>query len=262
MSAEAELVSGVSEHRLDLVRELLARDVRLRYRRSVLGLFWSQLNPLAQIVIFSLVFTRVVPLRIPNYPVFVFVGVMGWQWFESALIGATGSVVGGRDLVRQPGFPTRLLPPLAIATGVVEYALALPVLFVVMLLTTGRIPSTVVALPVVMAVQFVTCLGPAYMLATLEVFLRDTSQVVRIVLRVLFFATPVIYNTGRLTGSFRLLYVLNPMAHLIGAQRDVLIFGRWPRPVPLIGIGLIGLACFVVLRRVFEATEGRFSEEI
>src|SRR5205807_2672824 len=75
----------VSEHRADLVRELLTRDVRLRYRRSVLGLFWSQLNPLAQIVIFSVIFTRVVPLHIRNYPLFVFVGVMAWQWFESAL---------------------------------------------------------------------------------------------------------------------------------------------------------------------------------
>jgi lipopolysaccharide transport system permease protein len=263
LTAEPRLISGVSEHLRDLIRELLLRDVRLRYRRSVLGVFWSQLNPLAQIVIFSVIFTRVVPLKIPHYPVFVFVGVISWQWFEAGLLGATGSVVAGRDLVRRPGFPTRMLPPLAIATGLVEYVLALPVLLVVTLFTSGRVPATAVALPVLMAVQFVICLGPAYLLATLHVSLRDTSQIMGIVLRVLFFATPVIYDSERLTGSrFRVVYVLNPMARLISAQRDVLIFGRWPRLGPLIVIGVIGVGLSVVGLRVFEAAQARFPEEI
>jgi lipopolysaccharide transport system permease protein len=263
LSAIPQVISGVSEHRFDLIRELLLRDVRLRYRRSVLGLFWTQLNPLAQIVIFSVIFTRIVPLKIPNYPVFVFVGVIAWQWFESGLLSATSSVVGGRDLLRRPGFPGRLLPPLAIATGLVEYVLALPILLVVILFTSGGVPGTAIVLPAVMVVQFLICLGPAYLLATLQVFLRDTSQVVAIVLRVMFFATPVIYNTGRLSGPrFRLVFVLNPMAHLIDAQRDALVLGRMPRPGPLVVIGLVGIGLTALGMRVFEWAEASFPEEI
>jgi lipopolysaccharide transport system permease protein len=251
------------EHQRDLVRELIARDVRLRYRRSVLGLLWSQLNPLAQIAIFSLIFTRVVPLHIRSYPLFVFVGVITWEWFERGLLDATASVVGGRDLIRQPGFPGALLPPLALGVALVQYALSLPVFLLVMLVSTGTVPATIFALPVIVAVQFLICIGPAYILASLHVFMRDTAQVLGIVLRVMFFASPVIYDAARLGGSrFRLFYVLNPIARLISAQRDVLLFGRLPRPGPLIVIAAIGVVLAVAGRLIFALGEGRFVEEI
>jgi lipopolysaccharide transport system permease protein len=263
MTAAAPPAPRVAEHRIDLVREILARDVRLRYRRSVLGLLWSQLNPLAQIAIFSLIFTRVVPLHIRSYTLFVFVGVITWEWFDSGLLAATTSVVAGRDLMRQPGFPGALLPPLAIAGALVQYVLSLPVLFVVMLLSTGRIPATAIALPFVVAVQFLITVGPAYILASLHVFMRDTAQVLAITLRVMFFASPVIYDTAQLGGSrFRLLYVLNPMARLITAQRDLLLFGHLPAAGPLIVVAAIGVVLAVAGRLVFALGESRFAEEI
>lgn len=223
------------------MRELLVRNVRLRYRRSVLGIAWTQLAPIATIVVLSIVFMRFIPLGIENYPVFLFVGLTSWQWFQGGLAAATTSVTSNRDLVRHPGFPVRLLPPVEIGSQLVHYVLAFPVLLGAVAITSGGLPVTALSLPLIILVQFLLCLGAGYLLATLYVPVRDTGHVVTVVLRLLFYATPIMYDAGRLIGSrFELLYELNPIARLITAQREVLLDGRWPDFQMLFVVGALG----------------------
>jgi len=94
----------------DLLRALVVRDMKLRYKRSILGVAWSLLNPLIQMLVFVLLFRRVLQLDIPNYPSFVFTGVLAWSWFQSALSLAAGAITGNRELIRRPGFPAAILP--------------------------------------------------------------------------------------------------------------------------------------------------------
>lgn len=251
------------ERNRDLVRELLIRHVRIRYRRSVLGLAWSQLAPIATIVILSVVFMRVIPLGIENYPVFLFAGLTSWQWFQSGISSATTSVTTNRDLVRHAGFPVLLLPVVEIGSQFIHYALALPVLLGAVVLTTGRLPVAAVSLPLILFVQFLLCLGPGYLLATAHVPVRDTSQVVSVVLRLLFYATPIMYDEGRLLGTrLQFLFDFNPIARLITAQRDALLFGRWPDATTLVVIGAIGGALTVSGIRVFRAAAPAFPDEV
>jgi lipopolysaccharide transport system permease protein len=251
------------ERNRDLVRELLLRNVRLRYRRSVLGVAWSQLAPLGLVVVLSLVFMRVIPLGIENYPVFLFVGLTSWQWFQGGINSATTSVIANRDLVRQPGFPLRLLPAIEVGSHLVQYVLALPVLLGAVFVATGRIPLTAIALPVVVGIQLLLCLGPGYVLATAHVRVRDTSQVVGIVMRLLFYGTPIMYDADRLIGTpLQFLYDFNPLAHVIQAQRDVLLHGRWPEPGPLVVICVISGALTLAGMRLFDAVAPDFVDEI
>lgn len=250
-------------HRRDLVRELLLRDIRLRYRRSILGLLWSQLAPLSLVVVLSIVFSRVVRLGIPDYPVFVFVGLSAWRWFQAGVVTATSSVTDNRDVVRLPGFPLRLLPPVAISSELANYVLSLPVLLGAIAWATGRVPITVVALPVLVFIQFLLCLGPSYLLSVSHVTMRDTAQILGVVLLLLFYATPILYHEEFLLDSgFRLLYVLNPLAHVIEAQRDVLLYGRWP---DVGALGLVSLFAFTMLAlgvRVFRSAEAWMPDEV
>jgi lipopolysaccharide transport system permease protein len=257
------IVKATGERSRDLVWELIVRSVRLRYRRSVLGLLWSQLAPISTIVILTIVFVRVIPLGIENYAVFVFIGLTSWQWFQGGLTSATTCVVGGRDLVRQPGFPVVLLPPVAIASHLVHYVLAAPVIFGAVAVTSGGLPASALSLPVILAVQFLLCLGPGFVLAAAHVRLRDTSEALNVVLRLLFYATPIIYDEGRLRGSrFSFLYDINPVAHLITAQRDALLHGRWPNPGTLLVIGGIAAGLAMLGARIFESAAARFPDEI
>ncbi len=246
----------------ELLRALVRRDVTLRYRRSLLGLAWSQIAPLSMIVVFSVVFTGVVSLGIPDYPAFVFTGLLAWLWFQSGLVAATSSVVDNRDLIRQPGFPATVLPAVAIASQLVTFALSLPALLIVVGLWTGRIPPTVVALPLIAGVQFVVTLGPAYVLAAFNVTFRDVGHLIGILTMLLFYATPVFYDASGAPDRFRLLYELNPMARLIAAYRDAVLYGRWPDLLPLFVLAAVGASIAFVARRVFLARSRTFVQEL
>ena len=131
-------------HVRDLFRELIARDMKLRYKRSVMGVAWTLLNPLAELVILFLIFGLVLPLDIPNYPAFLFIGIFAYGWFQNSLYFATGAIVGNRELVRQPGFPVLILPVVTVASNLIHFLLALPILFA-LLLYSGIRPSWALA---------------------------------------------------------------------------------------------------------------------
>ena len=247
----------------DLLRELVARDVKLRYRGRVLGLLWSQLGPIASVVVFTLVFSRVIPLGIEDYPVFMLIGVEAWQWFQGGLAAGAASIVGNRDLVRHPGFPLRIIPAFTVTSQLASFVLSLPVILGAVAVWTGRIPVTAVWLPVLVAVQFVVTLSAAYILATLQVFLRDTVEILAVGLRLMFFVTPIIYDESRLLSSrFDVLFHINPMAHLIKAHRDVLLHGRAPRLVAIAVVAAIAGVVLVIAVRVFASAQHRFADEV
>ena len=245
----------------DLLVELLWRDLRLRYRRSVLGVLWAQVAPLATAAVLTVIFTRVVPLGIEDYAVVLLAGLLPWTWFQSSLVGGTGSVVEGRDLLRQPGFPTWLLPITAVTGGLVQYLLALPVLLVAVVAFTGRVPATATLLPLLLAVQFLLLLGPVLALATLHVRYRDTAQVVAVALIPLFYATPVFYDAGR-AGQVPLLETLNPLVPLLAAYRDVLLEGQVPPAAGLLRVAVLGTLGAVAGAAVFSSRRRRFVEDL
>jgi homopolymeric O-antigen transport system permease protein len=247
-------------HAGDLIRELVARDVKLRYRRSVLGIAWSQLAPLSMIAVLSFIFGHVIKLSIPHYPAFLFSGMLAWIWFQSSLIAGTQSVVSGRDLIRQPGFPTPLLPVIAIGTNLVNYLLAVPVMLLFIGFTTHHVPATVVALPAIIAVQFLVTLGPVYVLAAINVMFRDVGHIVEIALFPIFYASAIFYIPP--AKSFHLLFTLNPIAHLMSAYRAVLWQGRWPDAMPLLVLAIIGCAVVAVGYAIFDHFTYRFPAEL
>lgn len=249
------------EHAIDLVRELVLRDVRLRYRRSALGLLWSQIGPLATLLVLNFLFTRVVPLGIENYATFTFIGLLAWYWFQGSLQAATGSVPANADLVRQPAFPVVLLPVATVLSHLVHFLLGLPLLFIAIAVTSG-IHVTASALPAIIAVEAIVLLGPAYVLAALNARFRDVGHVVGLVLRLMFFATPIFYNATRLTDSrFELFYRWNPLARLISAYRDALLLGRWPDVRTIVILVVAGTAGTLLGSRVYVHAASRFAEE-
>src|SRR6266487_6216185 len=138
----------------DLLRELVARDMKLRYKRSVLGIVWSMLNPLLQLLVFYFVFGLLLPLNIPHYPSFLFTGVLVWSWFQSSLLCATGAIVDNRELIKRPGFPIAILPTVTVTSHLIHFLLAIPALLICVLLDVGHITIAVIALPIVIVLQF------------------------------------------------------------------------------------------------------------
>ena len=246
----------------DLSKVLIAREIKLRYRRSILGIAWSLVTPLVQLGVFTFLFRSVLPLGINNYSSFLFTGLLAWNWFQTALISGTGVIVDNRDLVRRPGFPIGVLPFVTVTTNWIHFVLALPILLAFLLLNQVNLSPYLLLLPVLFAVQFLFTVGLIYFLAALHVTFRDTQYMLGIVLMLGFYLTPVIYEFSAVPERFRMLYQINPMAVLIGAYRAILLEARPPSMLPLILLALAAAVLAWFGAYVYLRGGARYAEEL
>jgi lipopolysaccharide transport system permease protein len=246
----------------DLLAVLVGRDIKLRYKRSFLGLAWSLLNPLAQFLVLNFVFSTVLPLNIADYTPFLFTGLLAWNWFSTSLLLATNAIVENRDLIRRPGFPPAVLPLIAVVSNLIHFLLALPIL-AVFLLVSGEPPRlSVLWLPAIIAVQFLLSLSLSYFLATIQVTFRDTQYLLSVALLLGFYLTPVFYSLATVPARYHLAYQLNPMVHLLDAYRAALL---GEGNLPLGALAVISLAAALLLLvgyRVFMRASYHFAEEL
>jgi len=253
-------------HRLiyyrDLILEMVARDLKLRYKGSFLGIIWSLVLPLAQLMVFTFLFRSVIQLDIPNYPIFVFIGVLAWNWFQSSLVAAAGSITDNRDLIKRPGFPSLLLPVIIVVTNLIQFLLALPVLIIFLYLSGGSLTPAFLMFPLILFIQFLFTVSLSFMSATFQVNFRDTQHLLSVILLLLFYLTPVFYDTGFVPQRFLPIYRLNPMVHILGAYRDIISKGVAP-DLPTTGILLVisGLMFWMGLT-VFRLASDHFVEEL
>ena len=249
-------------HFFDLLRVLVDRDMKLLYKRSALGIAWTLINPLLQLAVFSFVFRTVIPINIPQFSSFAFSGLLIWTWSQTALFQATGLITSNKALIRQPNFPTAILPVVTTMTGLIHFLLALPVL-IIFLAVDGVQPSSVLlVLPLLMVIQFVLTVGLAYPLAALNVTFRDTQHTLGVLLQMLFYLTPIFYDLNSVPKEFQPFYQLNPMVPLIEAYRAILLKGTQPDWQALL---IVSLAVGVILPiglAIFRRQSNTFVEEL
>jgi lipopolysaccharide transport system permease protein len=229
----------------DLLRELVVRDIKLRYNRSILGVAWSLLVPLAELGILSFVFGTVLPLNVPHFTSYLFSGLLPWAWFSSSLLAATLATRQHKDLLQQVGFPAGILPIITITSQFIHFLLALPILFMFLWIDGIPITFAIAALPAIMALQFAFTLGLAYFLAPLEALFHDTHHVLSLALSLMFYLSPVFYQASAIPPDYSLVYNFNPLVHILGAYRAVLIGGTFPPAGPLLIVG--GVSAIMVV---------------
>ena len=227
----------------EVLLALVWRDLKTRYRGSVLGFLWTLLNPLLLMAIYSLVFSVYVRMDIPNYPIFVFAGLLPWTWFSSALLSASTSIVDSGGLVKRVAFPPQILPAVCVTATLVNFLLALPLLWVFVLIARLPLGWGLLAVPLLVAIQFVFTLGLAITVALLSVRFRDLHHLLSNLLTLWFFLTPLIYPVNLVPEGFRPLLRLNPLVPLIVAYQDALYRARMPT---LDDVAMLAVAAVVI----------------
>jgi ABC-type polysaccharide/polyol phosphate export permease len=244
----------VWRQRADLVAHLARREFSLRYQDSALGVLWSLLLPLAQLLVLVFVFQRVIPLGIEAYPAFVLSALLPWTWFSTSVSAAGNLFTGNRDLVRRPGFAPAILVMVNALSNLLSLLVSLPLL-VLLLAWYGRPPgAALLLLPVLLATQVVLTVGIGVAVATLNVFYRDVQHLVSAAVLLLFYVTPVFYRTADLGAEVRWLFAVNPVAVLIAAYRTVFFEQTLPASGPLLlaaasSAGVCVLAAVLYRRR-------------
>lgn len=249
-------------HFIDLLVGLVERNMKIMYKRSVLGIAWTLVKPVLQLIVFTLVFKIVLSIQIENYSSFIFVGLLTWNWFQNSLFQSIGAIISNRALIRQPNFPNGILPIVVITTGLVHFLLSLPVFIVFSYIDGIALKPTVLLLPVLAFIQFVFIASLAYPLAALNVTYRDVQHTLGILLQFQFYMSGVFYDISRIPEESRWVFNLNPMVNIIEAYRDILIRGVVPEWNYLLIILAISATVMFLSYRKFEQQSGYFLEEI
>lgn len=255
-------ISEVVRYR-ELIRNLIARDLKVRYRNSALGFIWCLGNPLLMMTVFTVVFTILMPNGIEKYPVFILCALLPWNFFSTALMDSVNSIVGNAHLIKKVYFPREILPLSVVLSNLVNFLLALIVLFAMLFVFRVSLTPWALLLPAVIFIQVLFTTGLAFILSTLNVFYRDTGIIMEAVMLAWFFLTPVFYRIEDLVPQYaRLMYWVNPMASLISSYRIILYHGASPAFDFLIRT-LITALTFLVLGYLFFAHYSRvFGEEV
>jgi lipopolysaccharide transport system permease protein len=258
-----------------LIQSLVARELKARYRGSVLGFFWSFFNPLLLLLVYSFVFKYITIAahdpRVEPYALFMFCGILPWTWFSSSLAESSGVLISGGNLIKKVLFPAEILPIVTVLANMVHFFFGLIILAAFLVWYQRPLNIGELALfPVAVAVQLILTLGFALLLSALTVHFRDIRDILSNLLTLWFFATPILYPyfifqdpvTG--TDLWQAKYLkLNPFTHLAISYQEILFFdgpvGHWKL---LLWLGAISIAFFLFGYFVFDRLRDTFAEEV
>jgi homopolymeric O-antigen transport system permease protein len=245
-----------------LIVSLVLRELKARYRGSILGFLWTFLNPLMLLGVYALVFNVYFRIQMPNYSGFMFVGLLPWIWFSSSLLEGTMAITSGGSLVTKVLFPGQILPLVKIGANLLNYVLSLPILLA-FLAAMGIYPSPAMSwLPLVLFIHLLFMAGLALGLATLNVFLRDIQHILSNLLTLWFFLTPIIYPLTQVPPAFQKWVLLNPAALITRSYQDIFFYRKSPDPYPLAVFFLLALIVLALGMALFEHYKEMLAEKI
>jgi lipopolysaccharide transport system permease protein len=251
-----------------LIQTLVVRDLKARYRGSVLGFFWSFVNPLLLLLVYSFVFTVIMPAMHPEelrpYGLFFFCGILPWTWFSSSLNESANVLLSGGNLIKKVLFPAEVLPIVTVLANMVNFLLGLIILAVFLVYYQRPLdPVELLWFPAIVVVQFILTLGLSLLLAALTVHFRDIKDLLANLMTLWFFSTPIIYSMQMAPERMRWILNLNPMTHLVISYQEVLFFvgphGHWKW---LVAVFVLSIAIFFGGYFVFDRLRDSFAEEV
>jgi ABC-type polysaccharide/polyol phosphate export permease len=248
-------------HYRQLIRSLVAKDLKLKYRGSVLGFLWSLVNPLLMLGVYTLAFTYIMKVRVEGFVFLLLLGILAWNFFVGSLVMSTGAIVDNAGLLKSVLFPRAVLPIASVMFNFAQYVLTAAVLIPAMLLVY-RVPITplFVLYPFFLLLQLVFITGLALALSAAAAHLRDTRHLLDIALQVLFWTTPILWSLSLVPEKYQRLVLLSPMSAFVVAYQRIFYYGTWPgTDVTAIAV-LYAAAALGIGTMFFLRSDRRFSE--
>lgn len=248
-----------------LIALLVARELKVRYKRSIFGALWTMLNPLLLMVVYTIVFTTIMQTGMPNFSIFLLAGLLPWLFVSTSILQGMASVLGNQDLIRKVRVPQAIFPLSVVGSNLVNFTLSLLPLFAVMAVLGQPITSALLFLPVAVLVLTLFASGLTLLLASFTVFFRDVRHLTEVFLQVVFYLSPILYDLQRIestpgvwwTPLFRAELRLNPLSYLLPLVREPVYGGVLPSLEALLVATAWGLGSFAVGLAVFTRLEPR-----
>ena len=226
----------------EMIASLVRKDLRGRYKGSVLGFFWTFLNPLMQLLVYSLVFSIIVRVEVEKYYLFLFVALIPWIFFSSALTSGSSVILAQKDMVKKIYFPREVLPIAHALTNFINMLFSFIVVFIVIIFSGVDINFlALMYLPLIMIIEFTLVLGITFLTSSITVYLRDLEHIMTILNMLWMYLTPILYSITMIPAVYLPYIQLNPMTAVIVAYRDILYYAQVPMMGTLLNAVLMAL---------------------
>ncbi len=246
----------------EMLKSLVQKDLKTRYKGSFLGFLWTFINPLMQLAIYALIFPFLMRVEEKNYAMFLFVALLPWLFFSTSLQTSTDCIVENYNLVKKIYFPRQVLP-LSVATGgLVNYIYGLIVVLVGLLIAGIPLTWNILFLPLLLLILYITVSGFCLMFSALNVYIRDLEHIVNIVTMAWFYATPIVYPLTMLPDWLQKILLFNPMTPLVQGFRNVIYYGVSPDLTEIVIAAIEAIIIFTAGVLIFNKMEPGFAEEI
>ncbi len=246
----------------EMIFSLVRKDLRTRYKGSVLGFLWTFINPLLQLVVYTLVFSTIMRVNVDKFYIYLFVALVPWIFFTSSIQGGTTSILSGADLIKKIYFPRLVLPIAVTSAAFMNMVFSMIIVFIALIISGIGLSWHIVYLPVIMVLEYFFALGMAFIFSALNVYFRDLEHILGIVTMAWFYGTPIVYTIEMVPEQFLGFFYLNPMTHIVDAYRAILYYHQVPDFSTLSSIVVFSVVFIVTGYILFQKLQRHFVEEL
>lgn len=246
----------------ELLKTSISKDIRGKYKNSILGIIWSFLNPLLQIAVYAIVFPLIMKSDLPNYTVFLCCGLIPWNFFSSAISRTSFTMIENGNIIKKVFFPRQILPISVVTSEAVNFIISTVIILAFVLIYGMGITQFLIFYPLVLLVQYLLLIGISFIVSSVTVFFRDLQHFIGIALQLLFYATPIVYASNTIPENFQWILKFNPMTYVINGYRDIFYYQQAPDFTSLLIVLGISIVLCVGGYMIFNKLQRRFAEEI
>ena len=246
----------------ELLKTNVHKEIRGKYKGSVLGVLWSFLNPLLMVAVYAIVFPYLMRVKQDNYLIYLITGVIPWVFFTSVVTTGCNCVWLNGGIIKKVYFPREILPISVVLASLINFLISCIIILIFVIIGGVGLSINILWLPVIAIIQSALSLGMLFVLSAINVYVRDIEYLVQFIINLAFYATPVLYTASMIPEKFRWILYLNPMSHLLDAYRAIFYNKVAPDLYSLGIIGVISLIVLIIGYAIFKKMEKGFAEEV
>lgn len=246
-----------------LLKSNVKKEIRGKYKGSFLGIIWSFVNPLLQVLVYAIVFPFIMKNTQENYVVFLIIGILPWTWFITSISQGTSCILANQGIIKKVYFPREILPISVVTSGLINFLISCIIIILFLLFSGVGFSIYMLFVPFIVLIQYILSLGLLLITSAVDVYIRDAEYIINFFVNMLFYATPILYSPDIFAGSpISLLIKANPLAIIITGYRDALFYQTMPNLSSLFIALLVSIILLFIGIGVFKKLERGFAEEV
>ena len=246
----------------ELLKTSVKKEVRSKYKNSFLGVVWSFLNPLLQIVVYAIIFSLILKNKQENYAIFLCCGIIPWTFFSSAINKSAFTIIENGNIIKKVYFPREIIPISVVIAEAINFLISTIIILGFVIIGGIGITKYLLLYPIILSAQYLVILSISFVVSSVCVYFRDLQHFIGIILQLLFYATPIIYSQDNIPSEYQWILKINPMTYIINAYRDIFYYQKAFEILPLIMLLFIGIVTSYVGYKIFYKLQKGFAEQL